>query len=274
MLDLVDIRLVYNPGTATETVALDHLALRIPDRQFITVVGANGAGKSSLVGVVSGETRPSSGRVLIDGADVTTQPDHRRAGRIARVFDNPQAGTVAELSIEDNLALALDRGRRRGLRWAVTDRRRVGLRESLAQLHLGLENRLSDPVVLLSAGQRQSLTLVMASLCRPRILLLDEHLSALDPGTQARVLALTRQIIETMNGKTIMVTHNMEHAITLGDRLIVMSQGRIIADYSGPAKAELTVPSLVNDITSKGGAVSDRNLLAPLQSSVPEEPGP
>ncbi|WP_341719200.1 ATP-binding cassette domain-containing protein [Micromonospora sp. FIMYZ51] len=262
MLELIDVSLSYNRGTASETTALDDLSLRMPDGQFITVVGSNGAGKSSLVGVVSGEIRPTGGRVLIDGVDVTGLPDYRRSGRIARVFDNPHAGTMAELSIEDNMALAMDRGRRRSLQWAVTNRRRVTMRDRLAQVQLGLENRLRDPVGLLSAGQRQSLTLVMASLCDPQILLLDEHLSALDPVTQERVLQLTVQLIATMGCTSIMVTHNMAHAISLGDRLIVMSGGRIVCDYAGSAKADLTVQSLIADIAAKGAVLSDRSTLA------------
>lgn len=262
MLELFDIRLVYNRGTATQLVALDDLSLRVDTGDFVTVVGANGAGKSSLVGIVSGAIRPTRGRVVIDGRNVTAMSEHRRAGWVARVFDNPHAGTVPELSIEDNMALAIDRGRRRGLGWAVTKSRRAVMRERLAQVHLGLEARLSQPVALLSAGQRQTLTLVMASLRQPEILLLDEHLSALDPVTQGRVLDLTVQLVGTMRCKTIMVTHNMEHAIRLGNRLLVMSRGRIIAEYSGDAKAALTVPALVEDINAKGGLVSDRSALA------------
>lgn len=266
MLAVEDVRLVYNRRSPTEVVALDGLRLHLDSGQFATVVGANGAGKSSLVGIVAGAVRPTAGRVLIAGKDVTALPDYRRARRIARVFDNPHAGTVPSLSIEDNLALALDRGRRRGLRFAVTARRRAQLRDALAQLELGLEHRLADPVALLSAGQRQSLTLVMAGLQRPEILLLDEHLAALDPGTQRRVLQLTLDLIGDLGCTALMITHNMQHAIELGDRLIVMSRGRVIADYCGVAKQSLTIERLVGDITHHGGVVSDRSLLVDGES--------
>jgi putative ABC transport system ATP-binding protein len=262
MLELDSVRLVYNRGAATETVALDNLSLTVRAGDFITIVGSNGAGKSSLVGVVSGAVRPTRGRVLINDRDVTALPDYRRSRWIARVFDNPHAGTLPSLSIEDNMALAMNRGRRRGLRWAVTRSRRAVMRDRLAQLNLGLEDRLTDPVALLSAGQRQSVTLMMASLVQPEILLLDEHLSALDPVTQARVLELTVRLVESMRCQTIMVTHNMEHAISLGNRLLVMSRGRIIAEYSDEAKAALTVAALVEDITAKGAVMSDRSMLA------------
>lgn len=258
MLALDRVRVVYNRGSATEVAALNGLSLTMPAGQFATVVGSNGAGKSSLAGVVSGAIRPTSGRVRLGDRDVTRMPDYRRAGLIARVFDNPHAGTLPALSIEDNMALALDRGRRRTLRFAVTAKRRALMRERLAALELGLESRLQDPVALLSAGQRQSLTLVMAALCDPKILLLDEHLAALDPATQARVLEITIDLVRRMNCTTLMVTHNMQHAIDLGDRLIVMSRGRMIADYAGAAKRSLTIESLVSDISRKGDALSDR----------------
>lgn len=261
MLTLSDIRLVYNQGTPTQTVALDDVSLTVTTGQFVTVVGANGAGKSSLIGIVSGAVKPTRGRVRIGDADVTGLPDHRRAGRVARVFDNPHVGTVVELSIEENMALALARGRRRGLGWAVTRKRRDLMRAHLAQVGLGLENRLSTPVAALSAGQRQSLTLVMAGLRRPDILLLDEHLAALDPHTQERVLELTIRLVNEMACAAVMVTHNMEHAIKVGDRLLVMNRGRVIADYGGDEKAGLTVRSLINEITRRGGEVSDRSAL-------------
>jgi putative ABC transport system ATP-binding protein len=262
MLELRDVHLVYNAGSPTETVALDGVDLSFGEGEFVTVVGTNGAGKSSMIEVISGAARPSLGRVLLDGDDVTRQPDYRRAGRIARVFDNPHAGTLPELSIADNMALAMSRGRRRRLRFAADERRRALMRDRLRHLGLGLESRLADPVSLLSAGQRQSLTMVMAGLCDPQVLLLDEHLAALDPGTQARVLALTTRLVAEFGCTTLMVTHNMDHAIRLGDRLIVMSRGRPIADLGGPAKAGLTVESLVARITDVGDAVSDRLVLA------------
>lgn len=261
MLRLEHITVVHNPGTITEVTALRDLSLHVPRGQMVTIVGTNGAGKSSLVRSVAGEERPTHGRVLLDGRDVTRTPDYRRAGRIARVFDDPRAGTLPGLSVEDNLALALSRGRRRRLRFALTTARRAEMRERLAVLGLGLEDRLGDPVSLLSAGQRQSLTLVMARLRDPEVLLLDEHLAALDPGTQRTVLGLTVDLVQRVGCTTIMVTHNMEHALELGDRLLVMSRGRIITDAEGAEKRSLTLPALIDRITGAGDVVSDRNVL-------------
>ncbi len=261
MLTLDDVRLTYNGGTSAEVRALRGVTLTIPAGEFVTVVGSNGAGKSSLIKLVAGEERPTSGRVELDGRDVTRLPVHRRARDVARVFDDPRAGSLPELSIEDNLALALSRGQRRRLRFAVGGERRALMRERLAVLGLGLERRLADPVGLLSAGQRQSLTMVMAGLRDPRVLLLDEHLAALDPGTQRRVLELTTAMVRRLGCATVMVTHNMEHAIDVGDRLLVMSRGELIADFSGERKAALSVEALVETIASAGDAVSDRMVL-------------
>lgn len=261
MLELLDAQLVYNANTPTEVTALRQITLTLPTATFATVVGSNGAGKSSLVQIVSGAVSPTRGRVRIGGVDVTRQPAYRRAGRVGRVFDNPHAGTVPELSIEENMALAMSRGHRRGVGRAVTRARRGRMTEGLAELGLGLERRLSDPVCLLSAGQRQSLTMVMAALTRPEVLLLDEHLAALDPGTQAKVLKLTVDLVRQLGCTSLMITHNMQHAIDTGDRLLVMSRGRLIADFEGPAKATLTIADLVTRITGQGDTVSDRLLL-------------
>ena len=271
MLELRDVTVVYGQGTAMRTTALADVSLSVASGESVTVVGSNGAGKSSLIGVVSGAIRPTRGRVLIDGTDVTSAPDYRRAGHIARVFDNPSTGTVPQLSIEDNMALAMARGTRRGLRWAVTRKRRERMRERLAQLGLGLESRLGSPAAALSAGQRQSLTLVMAALRRPDILLLDEHLAALDPHTQLRVLDLTIDLVSEMGCTSIMVTHNMEHAIKVGDRLLVMGRGEVITSYEGRAKTDLTVQSLIDDITARGEEVSDRSTL--VAPDAPRRPG-
>ncbi|WP_032404255.1 ABC transporter ATP-binding protein [Rhodococcoides fascians] len=262
MLELHDIHLRYNRGSADEVRALQGLSVTIPDRQFATVVGTNGAGKSSLIQVLSGSARPTSGKVILNGRDVTKLPDYRRAGLVTRVFDDPRAGTAPGLSIEDNLALALTRGRRRGLRLALSGSRRDIMRERLAMLGLGLENRLGDRIGLLSAGQRQSVTMIMAALSTPEVLLLDEHLAALDPKTTATVLGITTDLVRELGCMTLMVTHNMEHAIALGDRLLVMNAGKLIADFGGEEKKNLTVDRVVDAIAGAGGVLSDRSLLA------------
>jgi putative tryptophan/tyrosine transport system ATP-binding protein len=261
MLELDEVSLVYNQRRTDEVVALRGLSLAVPAGQFVTVVGSNGAGKSSLVQVVSGAARPTRGRVRLGGRDVTRLPDYRRAGLVARVFDDPRAGTAPELSVEDNMALALSRGRRRTLRFALSARRRADMRDRLAELGLGLEDRLHDPVGLLSAGQRQSLTMVMAGLSRPAVLLLDEHLAALDPRTAQRVLALTSDLVREVGCGTLMITHNMDHALEMGDRLLVMSRGQVIADLGERDKRAATVPALVELIAGAGDVVSDRILL-------------
>ncbi|AJE80418.1 ABC transporter ATP-binding protein [Streptomyces albus] len=267
-LALDHVGLVYNGRRPDEVVALTDISLCVESGEFVTLVGSNGAGKSSMVGIVSGALRPTRGRVLIGGRDVTRHPDHRRARHIARVFDDPRVGTAAELSIEDNLALAMGRGSRHGLRWALSTRKRDRMRERLAALGLGLEDRLRDPVGMLSAGQRQSVTMIMAGLVRPTVLLLDEHLAALDPATADRVLALTASLAEETGAATLMVTHNMEHALGIGTRLLVMSRGRLIADVSGERKRAMDVNGVVELIVSAGDAVSDRSIL-PERSELP-----
>ncbi|GAA1231159.1 ABC transporter ATP-binding protein [Pseudonocardia alaniniphila] len=261
MLEIHDVRLVYNQGRADEITALDGLTLTLADGQFATVIGSNGAGKSSLVQIVSGATRPTAGRVRLDGTDITRQPEYRRAGSVARVFDDPRAGTAPGLSIEDNMALAMARGRRRWLRFALGRTQRALMREQLARLGLGLENRLADKVGLLSAGQRQSLTMVMAALARPRVLLLDEHLAALDPATAIRVRGLTEQLVAEMGTTTLMITHNMQHALELGQRLLVMNRGRLIGDLDADTKRQTTVSALVDLITAFQDNASDRLLI-------------
>lgn len=262
MLSLESVRLTYNKGRADEVVALRGVDLTAAPGEFITVIGSNGAGKSSIVQIVSGAQRPTAGRVLLNGQDVSRWPDYRRAARVARVFDDPRVGSAPDLSIEDNLALAMQRGHRRGLGLALGARRRQVMRERLATLGLGLEDRLHDSVGLLSAGQRQSLTMVMAGLSAPQVLLLDEHLAALDPATAQRVLRLTSELVEEMACTTIMITHNMEHALTMGTRLLLMSGGRIVADLDRETKARATEADLIDLITRAGDTLDDRTLLA------------
>jgi len=256
------VSLTYNAGGVNEVPALRDVSVEIEAGQFVTVVGSNGAGKSSLIQVVSGAVMPSAGRVWFGDEDVTRVPDFRRARYIARVFDNPMTGTCPTLSLEENLALALARGRSRQLVFASSPSRRRLMRERLAWLGLGLEDRLSDPVGLFSAGQRQSVTMVMGALQHPYVLLLDEHLAALDPKTQQRVLDLTIEIASETGATTLMVTHNMTHAIGVGDRLLVMNRGALIGDFAGTEKADLTVADLVNHMARRGGVVSDRMMLA------------
>jgi putative ABC transport system ATP-binding protein len=260
MLQLDEVAVIHNPGRPDEVRALAGVTLEVTAGEFVTVVGSNGAGKSSLINVIAGTMRPTSGRVVLGGRDVTRMPDYRRAGRVARVFDDPRAGTAPGLSIADNLALAASRGSRRRLRFALSSSRRALLRERLAHVGLGLEDRLSDQVGQLSAGQRQSLTMVMASLVRPDVLLLDEHVSALDPATAARVLRLTADLTAEMRGVTVMVTHNMDYALAFGERLLVMSDGTVVDDIRSTEKRDLTAEAVVELITRSGDAVSVRTL--------------
>jgi putative tryptophan/tyrosine transport system ATP-binding protein len=264
LLELRDVRLVYNRGKADEVIALRGVDLVAAPGEFLTVIGSNGAGKSSIVQTICGAVRPTSGSVLIGGRDVTRWPDYRRAAFVARVFDDPRIGSAPDLSIEDNLALAMSRGRRHGLRLSLTGARRRVMRDRLARLGLGLEDRLHDRVGLLSAGQRQSLTMVMAGLCAPQVLLLDEHLAALDPATAQRVLALTAELVAEMGSTTIMITHNMEHALEMGTRLLLMSRGRILADLEHKEKTAMTTQGLVDLISRAGDVLGDRTLLSEL----------
>ena len=267
MLELRDIHLTHNRGTPTEVHALRGVSITIPKGQFVTVIGSNGAGKSSVVKVISGAHKPTSGSVAIAGTDVTGKPQHIRARSVAHVFDNPLLGTAPTMSIQDNLALAMMRERPRRLRRAVTRPRRDQMRTHLATLGLGLENRLTEKVASLSAGQRQSLAMLMAGVTHPTVLLLDEHLAALDPGTGAKVLEQTVKLADRLNCATVMVTHNMQQALDVGDRLLVMSGGRVIEDISANEKAHLGVPDLIERITSTQQVISDRMLITTRERS-------
>jgi putative ABC transport system ATP-binding protein len=263
-LELRGVQLLYNRGKADEVTALAGIDLAAAPGEFITVIGSNGAGKSSIVQIVSGGARATRGSILIGGRDVTKWPDYKRASFVARVFDDPRIGSAPDLSIEDNLALAMSRGRRRGFRRSLRSPRRRIMREKLAHLGLGLEDRLHDRVGMLSAGQRQSLTMVMAGLSAPKILLLDEHLAALDPSTAQRVLTLTEELVSEMGSTTIMITHNMDHALRLGTRLLLMSRGRILADLAAAEKRTMTAQGLVDLIGRAGDTLGDRSMLAEL----------
>ena len=264
MLDLINVRKTFNPHTVNEKVALAGVNLHLNDGDFVTVIGGNGAGKSTTLNAIAGVWPIDAGQILIDGVDVTDLSEHRRAAMLGRVFQDPMTGTAASMQIEENLALAARRGQKRTLRIGITKAEREEYREKLRTLGLGLENRMTAKVGLLSGGQRQALTLLMATLKKPKLLLLDEHTAALDPRTAAKVLELSNQIIEKNNLMTMMVTHNMRDAIAYGNRLIMMHEGKIILDISGEEKKHLTVEALLEQFTKVSGDefVNDRALLS------------
>lgn len=261
MLEVTGLTKVFSPHTPNEKVALDALSLRLEEGDFVTVIGSNGAGKSTLLNVIAGELRPESGRVVIDGRDVTRLPAHKVAAYVGRVFQDPMAGTVPHGTIEQNLAIALSRGKRRGLRTAVTNAKRALFARELASLELGLEERMRTDVGLLSGGQRQALSLLMATFSGPRILLLDEHTAALDPARAELILRLTREAVDRHHLTTLMVTHNMHQALALGNRLIMMHEGRIIYELAGREKQRATTEDLLHRFEAIR-AVSDRTLLS------------
>ena len=263
MLDLTDIRKTFNAKTVNEKVALNGVNLHLEDGDFVTVIGGNGAGKSTILNAIAGVWPVDEGKIVIDGVDVTNLSEHRRANLLGRVFQDPMTGTAATMQIEENLALAARRGQKRTLRIGITKAEREGYREKLKTLGLGLEDRMTTKVGLLSGGQRQALTLLMATLKKPKLLLLDEHTAALDPRTAAKVLQLSRQIVEENHLMTMMVTHNMKDAIAYGNRLIMMHEGRVILDIKGEQKKHLTVEMLLEQFARASGDefVNDRALL-------------
>lgn len=264
MLELYQVCKTFNPGTVNEKLALNHLSLTLEEGDFVTVIGGNGAGKSTMLNAISGVWPVDAGTIRIDGVDVTELSEHRRALYLGRVFQDPMVGTAANMTIEENLALAARRGEKRTLRWGIKKSEREQFKELLRPLGLGLEERLTAKVGLLSGGQRQALTLLMASLKKPKVLLLDEHTAALDPKTAAKVLELSDQIVEEHKLTTLMVTHNMKDAIVHGNRLIMLDAGRVILDIRGEDKKKLTVPELLARFTAASGeeVESDRLLLA------------
>jgi len=264
MLELKNITKIFNGGTVNEKVALDDVSLTLEDGDFVTVIGGNGAGKSTMLNAIAGTFPVDEGQIVIDGVDITHLPEHKRAKFIGRVFQDPMTGTAADMWIEENMSLATTRGKRRGLTWAIFDRDRVQYRQMLKRLDLGLEDRLSTKVGLLSGGQRQAITLLMASMNNPKLLLLDEHTAALDPKTAAKVLSITREIVESEKLTTLMITHNMQDAIDHGNRLIMMNAGKIILDIRGEEKQKLTVEKLLDAFQKTSGSAfaSDRALLS------------
>lgn len=264
MLEIRDIYKTFNKGTINEKRALNGVSLTLDDGDFVTVIGGNGAGKSTLLNAVAGTWLVDSGSILIDGIDVTRLPEHKRARYIGRVFQDPMMGTAADMWIEENMALSMRRGQRRTLRPGISNAEREEYRRQLATLGLGLEERMTSKVGLLSGGQRQALTLLMASLKRPRLLLLDEHTAALDPKTAAKVLDATENIVGRDKLTTMMITHNMRDAITHGNRLIMMHEGKCILDISGEDKRKLTVEDLLHQFERVSGEqfASDKALLS------------
>ena len=264
MLELKSISKTFNPGTINEKKALRELSLHLKPGDFVTVIGGTGAGKSTMLNAVAGVWPVDSGSIIIDGIDITGQPEHKRAAYIGRVFQDPMMGTAPNMQLEENLALALRRGKSRSLRWGVTSAEREEYREKLKGLGLGLEDRLTAKVGLLSGGQRQAVTLLMASLQKPKLLLLDEHTAALDPSTAAKVLELSDKIVQENNLTTLMITHNMKDAIAHGNRLIMMNEGKIILDVEGEEKKKLTKRDLMDKFAEIAGSQieSDQILLS------------
>ena len=253
MLDIQNIYKTFNPGTVNEKTALNGLSLHLDEGDFVTVIGGNGAGKSTMLNAVAGVWPVDEGKIMIDGADVTRLSEHQRAKYIGRVFQDPMTGTAATMQIEENLALAARRGKPRTLRTGITRKEREEYKELLKTLDLGLENRLTARVGLLSGGQRQALTLLMATMNRPKLLLLDEHTAALDPKTALKVLTLSAKLVEENHLTALMITHNMKDAIAHGNRLVMMHEGRIIYDVAGGEKKRLTVADLLQKFEEVSG---------------------
>ena len=262
MLKITNVYKTFNVGTINEKRALDDVNLVLNDGDFVTVIGGNGAGKSTLQNVISGAITPDFGKIEINGIDITKYPEHKRAKYIGRVFQDPMLGTASDMWIEENLALAYKRGENRSpLKWMIDSSKEDLFKECLSKLGLGLENRMKTKVKLLSGGQRQAITLLMATIKKPDLLMLDEHTAALDPKTAALVLGLTKDIIESSKITTLMITHNMRDAISYGNRLIMMDQGRIIYDVAGSEKSKLTVEDLLKKFSQTKDAPSDAMIL-------------
>lgn len=259
MLDIKHLSKTFFPGTVNEKKALTDVNLHMEPGDFITIIGGNGAGKSTLLNSIAGVFPIDGGQILIDGVDVSKMPEHKRARYIGRVFQDPMMGTAAGMMIEENLAIASRRGKPPGLSWALKDSEREKFREMLKELDLGLEDRLTSRVGLLSGGQRQALTLLMAAMNKPRILLLDEHTAALDPKTAEKVLTMTKKVIERDHLTSLMITHNMRDALRFGNRLIMMNAGRIVVDVNAEEKAKLTIPDLLALFEKASGSALDND---------------
>lgn len=264
MLKVEKVTKIFEPGTVSEKIALNEVDLVLNEGDFVTVIGGNGAGKSSLLNAIAGRFLVTSGSIFIDGNDLTKQPEYKRAQWIGRVFQDPMMGTAANMTIEENLSIALRRGKVRTLNWGIARGEKEIFIDHLAQLELGLESRIKTKAGLLSGGQRQALTLLMATIKKPKLLLLDEHTAALDPSTGRKVLALTDKLVQDDHLTTLMVTHNMKDAIQFGNRIIMMNEGRIIADIPAEKKTNLKVEDLIAmfEKFSGAGLASDRMLLS------------
>ncbi|MCI9074750.1 MAG: ABC transporter ATP-binding protein [Dorea sp.] len=264
MLELQNLHKTFNRGTINEKAALAGVNLQLKPGDFVTIIGGNGAGKSTTLNAIAGVWPIDQGSIMVDGVDISGLSEHKRASCLGRVFQDPMTGTAATMSIEENMAIAARRGERRGLGWGITKKERKKFREQLRELDLGLEERLSSKVGLLSGGQRQAITLLMAALKEPKLLLLDEHTAALDPKTAAKVLELSDKIIEEHHLTAMMVTHNMKDAITHGNRLVMMHEGRIIYDVEGEEKKKLKVAGLLEKFEEASGGefANDRMMLA------------
>ncbi len=253
MLELRNVTKIFNKGTVNEKVALDDFSLTLEDGDFVTVIGGNGSGKSTMMNAIAGVWHVDEGQIIIDGVDVTKLPEHRRAQYLGRVFQDPMTGTAATMGIEENLALAKRRGKLRSLKTGISKKEREEYKELLKSLDLSLEERLTSKVGLLSGGQRQALTLLMATLRKPKVLLLDEHTAALDPKTAAKVLEVTDRVVNKDKLTTLMITHNMKDAIVHGNRLIMLKDGHIILDIRGEEKKKLTVEDLLHKFEAASG---------------------
>ncbi len=253
MLELRNVTKIFNKGTVNEKVALDDFSLTLEDGDFVTVIGGNGSGKSTMMNAIAGVWHVDEGQIIIDGVDVTKLPEHRRAQYLGRVFQDPMTGTAATMGIEENLALAKRRGKLRSLKTGISKKEREEYKELLKSLDLSLEERLTSKVGLLSGGQRQALTLLMATLQKPKVLLLDEHTAALDPKTAAKVLEVTDRVVNKDKLTTLMITHNMKDAIVHGNRLIMLKDGHIILDIRGEEKKKLTVEDLLHKFEAASG---------------------
>ncbi|MBT9779308.1 ATP-binding cassette domain-containing protein [Clostridium sp. MCC353] len=264
MLTITNVRKTFNKGTVNEKKALDGINLHLKPGDFCTIIGGNGAGKSTMLNMIAGVYPIDSGKIEIDGVNISREPEYKRARYIGRVFQDPMRGTAAGMEIQENLALALRRGQKRGLGWGIKANEKDFYHDSLTRLGLGLQSRMSSKVGLLSGGQRQALTLLMATLEKPKLLLLDEHTAALDPKTAKKVLELTDEIVSEQRLTALMVTHNMKDAIQMGNRLIMMHEGRIIYDVAGAEKKKLQVEDLLRKFEEASGEefANDRMMLA------------